>query len=122
VLVLLGGPAYAVSTLSGRVVHVIDGDGLVLLIGERRVNVRLEQIDAPEQRQPYGIAARQSLTAVCGGQLAEARISGKDREWPTTGPSHLCRYKRQRRTGAPRNGLGVRSLRVGRFAALSSSG
>jgi endonuclease YncB( thermonuclease family) len=68
----LGAPglvshATRAATLQRRVVHVIDGDGLVLLVGERRLNVRLEHIDAPERGQPYGIASRQSLTGLCGG-------------------------------------------------------
>ena len=46
---------------------MIDGDGLILLVDERRVNRRLADIDAPEQRQPYGIGSRQSLSAICGG-------------------------------------------------------
>jgi endonuclease YncB( thermonuclease family) len=74
-----GCDAAPTTTMAGRVVHVIDGTGLILLVGERRLNVRLEQLDAPEQRQPYGVASRQPLNAVCGGQLAEARVSGKDR-------------------------------------------
>ena len=72
-------PAMAAAMpISGRVVHVIDGDGLILLVGGQRLNVRLEQIDAPELRQAYGIASRQSLMAICGGQLARANVSGKD--------------------------------------------
>jgi endonuclease YncB( thermonuclease family) len=77
-VVLITGSATA-ATLHGRVVHVIDGDGLILLVSDRRLNIRLAHIDAPEQRQPYGIASRQSLSAICGGQLAEAALSGKDR-------------------------------------------
>jgi endonuclease YncB( thermonuclease family) len=77
-LVLVSGSATA-ATLNGRVVHVIDGDGLILLVSDRRLNIRLAHIEAPEQRQPYGIASRQSLSAICGGQLAEADLTGKDR-------------------------------------------
>jgi len=78
--VLLCSPqTQAAERIHGRVIHVVDGDGLVLMVGERRLNIRLADIDAPEQRQPYGIQARQSLSAMCGGQLAQANVSGKDR-------------------------------------------
>ena len=48
------------------------------------MNVRLEHIDAPERGQPYGIASRQSLIAICGGEVATIQASGKDpngRRW-----------------------------------------
>jgi len=70
---------FAAAPIEGRVIHVVDGDSLVLLVGDRRQNIRLAQIDAPEQGQRYSITSRQSLTAVCGGQLAHANVSGKDR-------------------------------------------
>ena len=69
--------------LQGRVVHVIDGDGLIVLVGEKRVNVRIEHIDAPEKGQPYGTASRQSLIAICGGEVATIQASGKDRNGRT---------------------------------------
>ena len=48
---LLAAPA-AAAELQGRVVHVIDGDGLIVLVADRRLNVRLLDIDAPELKQP----------------------------------------------------------------------
>jgi endonuclease YncB( thermonuclease family) len=74
----VAAPAVA-ATLEGRVVQVLDGDELILLVGERRLHVRLAHIEAPEQGRPYSIVARQSLSAVCGGELAKAHVSGKDR-------------------------------------------
>jgi endonuclease YncB( thermonuclease family) len=71
--------AAAATPVSGRVVHVIDGNGLVVLVGERRVTVRLADIEAPKQREPYAIASRQSLSAICGGELARLEVSAKDR-------------------------------------------
>jgi endonuclease YncB( thermonuclease family) len=70
---------------TGRVVHVIDGDGLIVLLGERRLIVRLEHIDAPEQGQLSGTASRQSLIAICGGEVAKIQVSGKDRSGRTLG-------------------------------------
>lgn len=67
----------------GRVIHVIDGDGLIVLVGEKRLNVRLEHIDAPERNQPFGIPSRQSLIAICGGELATIDAKGKDQNGHT---------------------------------------
>ena len=58
-----------------RVVHVVDGDTLEVLMSERRVRIRLAEIDAPETGQPYGHRSRQSLIQICGGELA--RIEGR---------------------------------------------
>ncbi len=62
-------------TLSGKVVHVADGDTLTLLSGRDRVRVRLASIDAPEighgraqPGQPYGKAARQALADLVAGK------------------------------------------------------
>lgn len=83
VLLCVVHAAPAATIVSGRVVHVIDGNGLVVLVGERRITVRLAGIDAPRQREPYAIASRQSLSAICGGELATVEISGKDRSGGT---------------------------------------
>jgi endonuclease YncB( thermonuclease family) len=80
ILVLCVAHATAAATIvSGRVVHVIDGNALVVLVGERRLTVRLADIEAPKQREPYAIASRQSLSAICGGELASLEVSGKER-------------------------------------------
>ena len=73
----------AADVLTGRVVHVIDEDGLIVLLGDRRVNVRLKHIDAPERGQPFGNSSRQSLIAICGGEVATVQASGKDRNGRT---------------------------------------
>lgn len=69
--------------LEGRVAHVIDGDGLIVLLRDRRVNVRLIHIDAPARVQAYGHQSRQSLIAICGGKLAKLESDGKDRNGRT---------------------------------------
>lgn len=84
-LALLGAAVSDAAELQGRIVHVIDGDGLIVLVGDKRLNVRLEHIDAPELKQPYGIQSRQSLIAICGGEVAKVEQSGKDRNGRTLG-------------------------------------
>jgi endonuclease YncB( thermonuclease family) len=79
ILAIAFAAAAAGASVDGRVVHIVDGDELILLVGARRVHVRLASIEAPEQGRLYSIPARQSLSAVCGGELAKAQVSGKDR-------------------------------------------
>lgn len=74
-------------TLTGKVVHVDDGDTLVLLLADRtRVTVRLSDLDAPERShfrsrpgQPFGEASKQSLLALAKGQEAQATCYELDR-------------------------------------------
>jgi endonuclease YncB( thermonuclease family) len=82
-VLLLTAEGHSATTLQGRVAHVIDGDGLILVVGTRHVNVRLAGIDAPERAQPFGAPSRQSLQAMCGGKLASVIAKGKDRHGRT---------------------------------------
>ena len=45
----------------GWVRWVFDGDSLQVLVGDRSVDVRIAQIDAPERDQPYGWSAALAL-------------------------------------------------------------
>ncbi|MFZ2492735.1 MAG: nuclease, partial [Thermoanaerobaculia bacterium] len=61
----------------GRVMHVSDGDSIVVRVsGGRSVKVRISAIDAPEKGQAYSTQARQSLRALTGG--AELEIVPRD--------------------------------------------
>ena len=66
-------------TFRAKVIHVADGDSIVVILAERRVGVRLLEIDAPERRQPYGNVSRDSLTQLCAGEIATIEAHGKDR-------------------------------------------
>lgn len=76
---LLCAPAVAAERQVGRVSHVVDGDTLDVLVRDKRVRVRVLHIDAPEQRQAYGLRARQSLIQICGGEMATVDARGTDR-------------------------------------------
>jgi endonuclease YncB( thermonuclease family) len=65
-LVLPGLSAAAERYLPGRVVHVSDGDSLVLEVGGARYRIDLAGIDAPETNQPWGGRAKQSLAQLVG--------------------------------------------------------
>ncbi len=70
----------AAATLRGRVVAVADGDTITVLdAARRRSRVRLAGIDAPESRQPFGAAAKRSLSALVFGADVEVEYRKRDR-------------------------------------------
>ncbi|WP_159998895.1 thermonuclease family protein [Roseomonas sp. 18066] len=85
-LLLLSPAAHAAAAheAAGRVIYVHDGNSLTLLLpDQRRLRLRLADIDAPELDQPFGEHARQALTALAWQQDAIALVTGIDeRERP----------------------------------------
>ena len=73
-------PAAAVADISGRVVHVHDGDSITVLDRDKKIRVRLAGIDAPELAQPYGWKALRSLSKLCRGKDATLVERGKDED------------------------------------------
>lgn len=64
----------------GRVVGVADGDTLTVLTAENvQVKVRLAEIDAPEKKQAFGQASKQSLSDLCFDRPAEIKPVTTDR-------------------------------------------
>ena len=87
-LLLLGHGAVAAACVNqpcfaAKVVGVSDGDTVTLLTqgnaGPSQVRTRLTEIDAPEQRQPWGTRSRQALANKVFGQQVLVASSGKDR-------------------------------------------
>ncbi len=75
----LAGGAQA-ATIMGHVVGVADGDMLTLMDADQRQHViRLEGIDAPEKRQPFGSVAKQHLSDLAYRQAATAECRKVDR-------------------------------------------
>lgn len=60
------------------VVRVVDGDSLVTALGERRIEVRVADIDAPEWRQAYGRAARELASGLVAGGAVRLRVRARD--------------------------------------------
>ncbi|MDR2507749.1 MAG: thermonuclease family protein [Candidatus Accumulibacter sp.] len=78
-------------TLRGRIVRVADGDSLTLVtFANRRVEVRIAGIDAPERRQPYGAKSKQALAALCHRRSAAVLTRGKDPYGRTLGQAVYC--------------------------------
>mgnify|MGYP000848144384 CR=1 FL=1 len=65
---------------TAKVIRIVDGDTLEIMYGELPVMIRLEHIDCPEKKQPFGTKAKQTLSDLCFGQNVEIKFSGdKDR-------------------------------------------
>lgn len=64
---------------SGKVVRVIDGDTVAVLVRNDMKRVRLEGIDAPESKQAYGNASKQSLLALVAQKEVFVSSSKVDR-------------------------------------------
>ena len=56
------------ATLEGKVVKVADGDTITVRVGRERHRIRLQGIDAPERKQPYGRASGRALSALVAGK------------------------------------------------------
>lgn len=83
-VLLLCQPASA-GILSGRVVGVSDGDTITVLADAREQKVRLAGIDAPEKRQPYGMASKKHLSDLIYGKAITLECGKMDRY-----KRHIC--------------------------------
>lgn len=82
---LFAGQA-AADTMAGKVVGVSDGDTVTLLTAEhRQVKIRVAGIDAPEKGQPFGQAAKESMSDCAFGKQAEVEWKKLDRYGRTVG-------------------------------------
>ena len=66
--------------LSGRVVAIADGDTLTVLTeAKEQVKVRINGIDAPEKKQPFGQASKANLSKLAYGRIAVLEGNKRDR-------------------------------------------
>lgn len=77
-LTLWIGAAHA-EALSGKVIHVADGDTITILSGGVAHRVRLAGIDAPEKGQAFGNRSRQNLAQIAHGKDATLQCHKTDR-------------------------------------------
>lgn len=125
-------PAQGPRHVQGKVVHVDDGDTLVLLVdGRSKLRVRLSDIDAPESAhgkgrpgQPFSRKSTESLASLAHGRNAEASCFEKDRYGRS-----VCRVEvdgvdinaeQVRRGMAWANGAAKRYVRDARVYALEA--
>ena len=78
-------PSEGESFISGKVVHVIDGNTLTLRVAGGQGDVRLADTDAPGRAQPLGRRSQQSLAALCAGKNARVEFVGIDGHGPVIG-------------------------------------
>lgn len=72
--------SWQVQAWPAKVVGVHDGDSItVLREGNVQVKIRLEGIDAPELKQPFGAASKKLLSDLVFGKSVEIEEKGKDR-------------------------------------------
>ncbi len=68
----------AAHAFTGKVIGISDGDTLTVLDRQQPVRVRLVGIDAPESGQPFGRRAKNSLSELAFGKLADVAARGRD--------------------------------------------
>jgi len=79
-------PLVVQADLSGRVVAVADGDTITVLdASNRQIKIRLHQIDAPEKKQDFGQASKQSLSTLVFGKQVKIEVADTDKYGRTVG-------------------------------------
>ncbi|MFA0960636.1 thermonuclease family protein [Roseivirga sp. BDSF3-8] len=76
--VTLVAGAFAKETVNGKVMEVREGDHLVISVGDGvMVNVRLDEIDCPEQGQPFFDDAKRFTEKLTLGKDVSVEVSEK---------------------------------------------
>ncbi len=72
-------PSLALADFTGRCIKVKDGDTIAVLYKKDiQVNIRLNGIDAPELKQPYGIDAKRYAKSLVYDKNVTVRDTGMD--------------------------------------------
>jgi endonuclease YncB( thermonuclease family) len=64
-----------------KVIGVKDGDTIEVLFNEVPIIIRLEHIDCPERKQPYGKKAKQFVSNLVFGKTVRILSKGKKDRW-----------------------------------------
>jgi endonuclease YncB( thermonuclease family) len=65
------------STIQGKVIGIKDGDTIDILYNGKKLTIRLEHIDCPEKKQPYGAVAKKFISEKCFGQAVTIQHNNK---------------------------------------------
>jgi len=77
-------------TITGKVVHIADGNTLTALDGNNvEHKIRLHGIDAPERRQPFGTRAKEALASKVLGAVVRVEVNDVDRYHREVGRIYL---------------------------------
>ncbi|MBC7899152.1 MAG: thermonuclease family protein [Saprospiraceae bacterium] len=69
----------AISLIEGRVILIYDGDNIGVRGKDRKIySIRLQGIDAPEEKQPYGKKARKKLAELVSDKDVKVIVHKKD--------------------------------------------
>lgn len=80
ILLLLFSFTLQAKTLTCRVVSITDGDTFTCLTtNNQQIKVRLAEIDAPEDHQPFGKKSRQRLASLIHQRHIKLAVTGEDR-------------------------------------------
>lgn len=73
-----------IAAFLATVIGISDGDTLTVLNEDKQqVKIRLAEIDAPENGQPFGTKSKQSLSDLCFGKQAKVTPRAKDQSGRT---------------------------------------
>ncbi len=72
-------PLLQAGSAVGSVIGVIDGDTISVLLNNTPTRVRLNGIDCPESRQPFGTRAKQFTSTLAFGKTVTIEDKGADR-------------------------------------------
>lgn len=79
-------PKYQELAFEARVVGITDGDTVTVLTESKEsIKVRLEGIDTPEKKQPFGTRAKVELSKLIAGEVVTVVPKEKDRYGRTIG-------------------------------------
>jgi endonuclease YncB( thermonuclease family) len=67
------------ATIEGKVIKVADGDTVTILVNRQKHRIRLQGIDAPERKQPFGRASGRALSALVAGKQVRVEYDKRDR-------------------------------------------
>ncbi len=66
--------------LVGKVIKVSDGDTVTILTEDKVSHkIRLNDIDAPEKKQPFGNKSRDNLASYIAGEIVTVKYKSKDK-------------------------------------------
>jgi endonuclease YncB( thermonuclease family) len=83
--------AIAAPDLVGEVVAIADGDTFTLLtLHKQEIKIRLAEIDAPENGQPYGAKAKRALSDLVFGKDVTVAVQTTDRYGRTVGRPYVA--------------------------------
>lgn len=76
-------------TITGRVVHIADGDTITVLRDNMQYRIRLWGIAAPAMKQPFGTRASEHCSSLAFAQIVTVRVRDLDRAGRTVGEVFL---------------------------------